>query len=324
MAHHQRAVVLHAAVALDRAHRHPAGEAHHRHHEAGERGLPELEGRRRPPEHGCEQGGARGAAKQAFPGAVGTHRRGHQPLAEHPAPDILHAVGKLHEQDQKEEQAEVAGAVGVGRPLDRDLEEGRGEREAVDADHQTRLDLGRPLQEPLVVAGECDSREHEQRGVDRQEHAEDVVAVEPHEHVVEGREQEEHPEQGAVVALAGGRERDELAERPERHEPEEDDRGRRAEPEGRGEHRAEDPPATEPVVERADRGGIEAAVGMPLEELAHGRGRGEQGEHAGDERDGAVVVHAGVIPSGPARRGGHGRGSRVWPRPVPATSADRS
>ena len=103
VAHHQRAVVLHAAVALDRAHRHASGEAHHRHHEPGERGLPELEGGGRPPEHRGQQGRAGGAAEEALPGAVGTHGRGHEPLAEHPAPDILHAVGELHEQDQEEE-----------------------------------------------------------------------------------------------------------------------------------------------------------------------------------------------------------------------------
>jgi hypothetical protein len=227
------------------------------------------------------------------------HGRCHEPLAEHPAPDVLHAVGELHEQDEEEEEAEVA-AWPDRRALDRNLQEGGRERETVDAHHQPRLHLRRAFEEPLVVAGERHPGEDEQRGVDRQEHAEDVVAVQAHEHVVEWCEQEEHPEQGPVVALAGGRERDELAEGPERHEAEEHDRGGRAQPERGRQHGAQDPPAAEPAVERAHGGGVEATVWMPLEELPDRRGGGEEGEHSGDEGDGAVVVHSGAI----AARGG--------------------
>ena len=290
MADHEGAVVLHAAVALDRRHRHPAGKAHHRDDEADKRRLPGLERRSRPPEDGGEERRARGTAEEAFPGARRAHLGGHGPTARHPAPDILHAVGKLHQENEEEEEAEVGAAAGF-LPTDPHVEERRGEGEAVDADDQAGLDLRRPFEEALVVTCHRHPGEHEERAVEREEDAEQVVAVVGDEDVVERREQEEHPEQRAVVPLARGGKRDELAEGPERHEPTEDHRRRRPEPEGRGEDGADDPPAAEAEVEHVHGCRVEAAVWLAGEELPYGGGHREEEEHPGDEGDRADVVH---------------------------------
>ena len=205
------------------------------------------------------------------------------------------------------------------------MQQRRGERKAVDAHHQPRLDLCGAFQKPFVVPRHGDSGQHKERGIHRQKHAEDVVAVHANEDVVQRREQEEDPEERAVVAFACGGERDEFAQRPKRHQKKQHHSGGGAEPEGGGQHRAHDPPAAQAEVERVHRRRIEPTIGVPLEELANSGGRREEREHAGDKSDRADVIHgAAAIPSVPARRGVRGRESQASTPPAPATRAGRS
>ena len=100
--------------------------------------------------------------------------------------------------------------------------------QAVDADHQARLDLGGAFQKPLVVAGQGHPGRNEQERVHRNQHAKELILILCHQHVLQRREHKEHPEQRAMIAQPRGRERDELAQRPKRNQPEQDHGGRAA------------------------------------------------------------------------------------------------
>ena len=86
-------------------------------------------------------------------------------------------------------------------------EQRRGIAQAVNANHQAGLNVGRAEQEAFGIARERHARKNEQKPVDRNQHAIQAVLLPRHEHILQGREQEEHPEQRAVVARPGGRAR---------------------------------------------------------------------------------------------------------------------
>ena len=109
-------------------------------------------------------------------------------------------------------------------PGDFEVQQRRRKAQAIDADHQARLDLGDAFEEPLVVAGERDAGRDEQERVHGNQDAVELVLVEADQHVLQRREEEKHPEQRAVVAEPRGRERDEFAERPEAHQAEQERR----------------------------------------------------------------------------------------------------
>ena len=143
------------------------------------------------------------------------HLLGDRPLAEELPPEVLGRVADLHDQHEEEQHA----GFGPQRGLHRQVadQHRRGVAQAVDGDHQPGLDFGDPLQKPLGVArpgharGNEQKREHRQRDVEQALgpfQAEPLRRIEPgHQHVLDRREHEEHPEQCPVVAAPRAEER---------------------------------------------------------------------------------------------------------------------
>ena len=240
----QRAVVLHAAVAFDGRHGDAAGEAHqgdHGRHHGRHPPIDAAEGRG-PPQHGADEHDAGRAAQQPFPRSRGVDRGHDHVLVGKLRPGVLEGVAELHDQHEEEQQPRAAAGVLVGQ-LER--QQRRRVAEAVDADQQPALNLRRPLQEPLVVAGHGDARGNQQEGVDRNHDAVPSVVSHSHQPELQRRNEEEHPEQGAMVAGPRGRQRDELAQGPERKQPEEHDRGPVSQKKRRRQRGEQDPPGAD-------------------------------------------------------------------------------
>jgi hypothetical protein len=123
---------------------------------------------------------------------------------------------------------------------------------AINADHEGPLDLGGALEEMLAVAGQRAARRHEDERIDRDEDREEPIPLHGDEVVLQRRDDEEGPEQRAVVAGPRGRERDELAQREERHEAEQDHRAQAAGGERDAEDGDHDPPGLHAGVEVGD------------------------------------------------------------------------
>ena len=128
-------------VALDRGHRQSAEESHHRDDERHPHRLPHRE-RRRPPERRADQRRGEDAADEAFPRFARADHRRDLVFAEQLAPDVLQHVAELHDDDEEEEQPRVLAHVAG----DLQHQQRRHVADAVDADHQSPLDLRAALE----------------------------------------------------------------------------------------------------------------------------------------------------------------------------------
>jgi len=168
-------------------------------------------------------------------------------------------------------------------------QEGGREAEAVDADQQRRLDLGRPFQEPLGVARHRNPGRDEQERVHRDQRAVEVVPLEPDQDELRRRQQEEDPEQGTVIAGPRGGQGDELSQGPEGDEAEQEDRHPVTRKvligeESGGQPGEQDPPRPNPHPKRLHQRQIDSGLGSTaLEDPHHHRGRDQQQQREADQ-----------------------------------------
>ena len=220
----QRAVVLDAAIALDRRHDQSAREPHHRHDERHRRG-------RRAGENGvAHQIAAPSAVAETTPPSSpsqvlfgltdGATRRRPMRLS----PDVLQHVAQLHDEHEKEHQRRRLLLV-ARNPQH---QQRRHVADEIDADHQPPLVGRRALEESLGVACQRGPDGEEHRDVDRDQDAEQAVPADPDQRYCSGVTTKKRPEQRAMIAGAGRRQRDELAKREQRDRREQQRWTRRA------------------------------------------------------------------------------------------------
>ncbi len=293
-------------------------------------------------EHGSQEGRAADPAQHAFPGPRGADGRRDDSLAQQLAPHVLQRVPHLDQKHEVEQEEGVLGpgagcGEGGGRALadifnqgghgtdliNLQVQEGRGEAEAVHTKHQSRLDLGRPFQEPLGIPRKGDAGRDEEEPVEGDEDAVEVVFVEPDQDVLEGGKNQEHPEEGAVVAEPRGGQRDEFPQGPKGQQAEQHDADLAAQDECRGQQRAEQPPGSHPPIEGINHGWIQAGLGLPLQKLADCRRRCQQQQHAAHKIPGVRVAQHLKCPSASRWLRGLEPKTRSSARRSPATAAVR-
>ena len=119
-----------------------------------------------------------------------------------------------------------------------------------------------------------------------------------------GQEEEETPHQRVVVAAPGMGERDELAQRLERDEPEQNDDAALADPERHRQHAHHPPPGVDAGVEVVDDGSRGARRQPPLEYGSNAAGNRQRGENRSKHvEQGVIGAHRGSWVSAPAGRG---------------------
>ena len=203
-----RSVVFHASIALDRRHRQPAQKAHDGDDESHSGSLPLIEWRR-PPQQRAERGGAQDSADEPLPGLVWTDHRRDLVTPGELAPDVLQHVAHLHDDDEKKKQPRILALEAV----DFEHQQRRHVADAIHADHQAPLNLRAAFQERGRITGDGNSRRDEEKRVDRNQNGEESIPPRGHEVVLQRCDDEENPEESAVIRGAGGREGDEFAQR---------------------------------------------------------------------------------------------------------------
>ncbi|KAG1462546.1 hypothetical protein G6F57_013931 [Rhizopus arrhizus] len=278
------APVLDAAVALDRRHHQAAPEPHQVDQQRQAEGLQWREWRD-PPQRRAQRAGTQHAPHEALHRLRRRQLRCDQVPAQQLAPDVLQHVRGLHHDHQEGKQQHVARRV-MSRHVQ--VQQQRDVRDAEHADHQPPLHLRRALQ---VVGGiTADGRQdrQEQERVDRNQQRVPAVPVDPHQVVLPRQHDVERGQQRVVVARAGRRQGDELAQREQRDDREQHDHPGTAEEQRQPDHDRHHPPRADARDQVGDhRAGLPAPA--PAQGLGHQCGQHQHRADTGKQQAGLLA-----------------------------------
>src|SRR6266850_1704088 len=272
------AEILNPGVALDRAHHQSARETEQRNHERHSGGLQRRE-RCRPPQRRAQQRRRRHAAQETLPRFVWADAWRDLVFSRELSPDVLQDVAHLVHQNKIEQQLRVAAC----EPGNLENQQRRRMAQAKRANHQSELDLRRPLQEMFRVAGHGDPRRHEHKREHRNHDRKKSIPGDSDQVILQRRDDEKAPQQRPVIPASRRHQRDVLAQRQERQQPKQNQRPDPPDQQRQREDRAHPPPSARPRIQIFNCRACRIILCVALEHNSDHARQNQNAQHAAKE-----------------------------------------
>ncbi len=174
--------------------------------------------------------------------------------------------------------------------------------EAIGAHHQAELDFCGTLQEMFRVSMNGDAGRDEDERQHGDHNGEEAVPLNADQVILQRHDDEEAPEQCAVVAAARGHQGHVLAEREERDDREEHQRAHATHEQRERKDRAHFPPGADARVQIVNRGAAGIGAVARFQKAADQAGNHQKAKHAAEEPHQLGIVNRLQHQAGPIRR----------------------